>query len=153
MTSSECDQKSGIIVNTLSHQSCIKGKSIGEIEGTHCPCICCVGEKVVDCSKNDIELLMVCDAGDELRFSFNAQGKEIPIEISFSLQAKDGSGGAEKTIDSSKKIQVAKYSKSDAQRNFESVLSYTVRYKDVVLMDCRFPSIGNSQNIKIHKCE
>lgn len=151
MTSQQCDQKGGLIVNTLSQQSCLKGKSIGEIEGTNCPCICCVGENKVDCSKNEIKLLQPCDAGDELKFSLVNPGSSIPVEIIFSLDGKNWSGGATAVIDLKKKIHIAKYSKNDSHKDYEKIILYTVRYKDIPLMDCLFPL--NKISIPIQKCK
>src|SRR5947209_4891646 len=96
MTSEECSKKNGLIVNSLANEhACVAGKNIGKVSGMDCPCVCCVGEKIIDCQKNKVELSDLCDAGTELRFHVKITGSEIPTGIAFSLQGENWSGNTD----------------------------------------------------------
>lgn len=152
MTTNQCSSQNGVIVNTLSHGGCLKGKNIGDIDGTNCPCVCCVGENIVDCKKNEVKLTNVCFKKDELLFKTNYTGGLKIKDLNIQLKTSNWHSGLLVIYESTKTIQTGKFSKHDQGRNFQEVTSFSVNFKDYPLTDCRFP-IDASEKIMIKKCD
>jgi hypothetical protein len=148
ITPQECGWRSGIIVNTMGGR-CVDGKSIGSVEGMNCPCVCCVGEKAVDCKKNKIEIHDLCDDGKELRFSIVNHGTVRPKSIIFDILAPNYSGMAASELDLSKKEQVAPLSRHEQYRGFTKVTSYRVEYRDAPLAKCAYQKLADPNHIDL----
>ena len=152
LTTSLCQKQGGVVVNTLSGRGCVEGKNIGDIEGTHCPCICCVGEKRVDCDKNVVEILSICDAGNFIKVKMRFEGK-LPVEkISFELKGPGWFGGAELSeIDHKKVSYNVPLDKAHANKSYNFLSSYTVHFVNIPFEDCRFP-IKKDKTLSIAPC-
>jgi hypothetical protein len=148
LTSQECTDKGGLIVSGDSE--CLAGQVIGTVTGLKCLCICCTGEKVIDCKNNSLKILSACDAGDEFRYRFKFKGTETPKTIFFSLKSKSWMGGTDwAKIGSADKEQHILLNKIDQNKNYTAIDSYTVIFKSAPLSSCTV----NPDKAEIVPCE
>lgn len=152
MSGDACHKQGGLVVNTLSGRGCVAGKSIGDIEGTNCPCVCCVGEKRAECDKNVVKVDKICDGGTFLKVHLRFKGK-TPIQgISFEIKSPNWFGGADLNgVDLKKSNYNIPLEKIHSNKGYNTLSSYTVRFQDVPLEDCRFPQ-KTEKTIPIASC-
>ena len=165
MDGEECIRQHGVVSSILVGSSsllfgyqvgCIDGKNIGPVSGLRCDCVCCVGEKIVDCQQNNVEVYDLCDAGTALRFHMKATGPETPTEISFVVGVTDKPGGGGETFSTAIKPgneeMHAEYYGTAANRYFGRVDSFYVKYKGAPFSGCRFSAEAEHKEMPIKTC-
>ena len=153
LSSLACSIQGGTTVNNMMGKGCPTGKNIGEISGMECPCICCVGEKLIDCKNNTVEIYDVCDAGDELHYKFKYHGSEIPTSIEIRLMSADddeySADGVSGKIISGQEQQKISYDYDFIKnQNYTKLIYYQVHYKNFTLGGCKNNLITSPINIK-----
>ncbi|HUO04742.1 MAG TPA: hypothetical protein VMU16_06045 [Candidatus Binataceae bacterium] len=158
LTPGRCAARNGLVV---SEPGCIDGTNIGGVLGMACSCVCCVGEKVIDCERNKVEISDACDAGTELHIHLKAMGPETPISIiRVFLDGPDFWGGFDsfpiESHDETLRIPKALIRSHDGVGDLNAISarirSYTVDYKNAPLSGCNFDLWTQKKEIPIKKC-
>lgn len=139
MSGNDCAKRGGLVVNTLAGGGCVQGKNVGDIVGTNCPCICCVGERKVDCAKSTPKILHPCiTKAHELHFELGLPSalKTSVKKIRLSLSAKGWSDGVSVDIKSGQKQVVVSVPENMRAYRLEKIEAATYEFTDVPLMDC-----------------
>lgn len=121
-------------------QDCLKGKNIGKIEGMRCPCICCVGEKKINCKQNIVTLSDICTDGKQLRFHYQNSGTEIPAKIHIELSGKNNAyAGEQITLGDAFLSNDITHPIKENDVIYEAVSQFHVTFKDAPFSTCVFP--------------
>lgn len=152
----QCTEKGGIIVTESGDNSgCIDGKNIGSVSGMRCQCICCVGEKIIDCKVNTVEIYDACDAGNELRYKIKITG-EIPEFIYFRLGNGNGawSGEAQQNgILHNGETQSVQYTEDNRNKNYTQITDYRIHYKNYPRTECNYNLSQKQPTISVRQCK